>query len=73
MESAWHACNNEAHGRESLPTLRLNRKADRPFHIDYGFVPKSYTPKIDIAIGKFASRKEDEVSDHATLMLDIGL
>ena len=41
MHSLYHEQTGEAQGKESAPTLFMYRKPDRPYHIDYAFVPIS--------------------------------
>ncbi len=40
LVSAHHEWNAETHGQEKTPTDYLLWKEDRPYHIDYCFVPR---------------------------------
>ena len=43
LVSAYHHANTESYGGESHATHHFQRKTERPFHIDFCFVPKSWT------------------------------
>lgn len=40
LHSMYHELHDEEHGQEVLPTFYMHRKKERPYHIDYVFVPK---------------------------------
>ncbi len=72
LVSAYHHFHGETHGAESRPTLYLLRKQARPYHIDYCFMPKNWTPHIrSVEVGAYDSWAN--VSDHRPLMVDLDL
>jgi endonuclease/exonuclease/phosphatase family metal-dependent hydrolase len=48
--SAYHAHHEEKQGAETRPTYYFYRHTDKPFHIDYVFVPKRW--KLRVAVGR---------------------
>ena len=69
--SAYHEWNAEAHGREKTPTYYFLWKEDRPYHIDYCFVPRNWLPRVrHVEIGSFDAWKSH--SDHRPLLVEIG-
>lgn len=73
LRSAWHAENGEAHGAEGTPTLHWKWQADSPYHIDYGFVPRSLVSATKVRIGKFEEYVATKLSDHVPLSIDVDL
>jgi len=67
--SIYHEHYQEQHGSEKTPTFYMYRKADKPYHIDYCFVPSSWSSKVkDFRVGEFD--KWCQFSDHVPLMLE---
>jgi hypothetical protein len=66
--SAYHSHFGEAQGAETRPTQFLWRHEDRPFHIDYCFVPRRWRVRC-VEVGAFADWRR--LSDHMPLILDI--
>lgn len=64
--SAYHHQNNEPFGKETQPTFFMYHKLDRPYHIDYTYVPK--TAEYTISFGDISYSKH---SDHLPIILDI--
>lgn len=64
--SAYHLQSGELFGQESQPTFFMYRKPDRPYHIDYAYVPKNTNFTIS-----FGGQNFLEHSDHLPLILDI--
>ena len=51
LTSLYH-CNHEIeHGHEEHPTFYMYRKLERPYHIDYVFIPQHAAKTSSIAIG----------------------
>jgi hypothetical protein len=72
LVSAYHDHFGEAHGSESTQraTHYHGWREDRPFHIDYCFVPKSWTPRIEhVTVGSFAEYRR--LSDHRPVSVQL--
>lgn len=54
LQSAYHSNKNEEQGKERIPTLYMQRKLNKPYHIDYVFTPKNW----------LESNAEIEVGNH---------
>jgi Uri superfamily endonuclease len=46
LVSGYHKFFGEAQGAESRPTIYFYRHADKPFHIDYIFIPREWAPRL---------------------------
>ena len=69
LYSAYHLLQNEAQGRESKPTLYMQRNLEKPYHIDYIFMPKSLLENgSNITIGEPIAWLEH--SDHMPVIID---
>jgi exodeoxyribonuclease III len=66
--SAYHAFYGEAPGNESRHTLYLLKNRNRPFHIDYVFIPATWkVDRLSIRDGaKWAA-----LSDHRPVVVDV--
>ncbi len=72
LVSAYHHHRREAHGRESTPTFYLQWKEEKPYHLDYCFLPKAWAAKIrSVEVGGYEAWKE--LSDHRPLSIDVAL
>lgn len=72
LVSAYHAFHGEEHGAESRPTLHLLKKRERPYHIDYCFVPESWVERTKaVDVGSYEEWIRH--SDHCPLVVDIAL
>jgi exodeoxyribonuclease III len=70
LVSAYHHSQNEVHGRETLPTYYFQWNKDRPFHIDYCFVPKAWAKRIlRVEIGSYEDWRQ--YSDHRPLLVEV--
>lgn len=67
LTSAYHAFYGETQGAESRPTHYFWHKKQRPFHIDYVFVPSSWRVN-SVDVGSFA--RWGKVSDHVPVVVD---
>jgi exonuclease III len=69
IESLYHATNTQEQGLEIDATFYLHRKLEKPYHIDYAFLPEKLLAKASISIG----RHNDwfVVSDHMPLLIII--
>lgn len=70
LHSGYHHYTGENPGRESMPTLFLHRKQEKPYHIDYAFLSPDLLGSASIKVGKY----EDWVglSDHVPLVVSLG-
>ncbi len=71
LVSAWHHSTGEALGEETRPTYYHRRKESDPFHIDYCFLPETWTDRLTgVEVGSFEDWPQ---SDHRplTVALDI--
>jgi exonuclease III len=68
--SAYHAKHNEEHGCESKPTFFFQWQQDRPFHIDYCFIPQAWASKITrVDVGSY--EKWCQHSDHRPVFVEV--
>jgi len=71
LVSAYHSRYAEEQGRETRPTFFLYRHQQRPYHIDYCFLPATWLGRMrDVTVGGhgvWASK-----SDHMPLTVDVG-
>ena len=68
--SVYHALTGERHGAESEATFFFYRHEDRPYHIDYCYLPAAWVPRIrHFEIGRYADW--GALSDHMPLVLDL--
>jgi hypothetical protein len=66
LVSAYHHHTREAHGSERTPTYHYHWKRERPFHLDYCFLPKAWAARIqEVAIGSYEDWRPH--SDHRPL------
>lgn len=68
IKSVYHSNNNEEFGNEKSPTLFLQRKKEKPYHVDYIFV-KDKIKCSDFKIGNYS--EWIDVSDHIPLSVTI--
>lgn len=68
LRSSWHDYHGEAMGSESMATLYHLRSREKPFHIDYIYVPTN----CSIASAEIGSYSEwKSLSDHRPLTIDL--
>ncbi|MEQ1936285.1 MAG: endonuclease/exonuclease/phosphatase family protein, partial [Fimbriimonadaceae bacterium] len=65
--SAYHAHRDELHGEEKEPTFYLYRHENRPYHLDYCFLPNTWTVK-SLSVGSLSEWKH--LSDHVPLIVE---
>ena len=68
--SAYHAHHGEKQGTETRPTYYFYRHRDKPFHIDYVFVPTSWRLS-SVEVGSF--REWGHLSDHVPVVADVSI
>lgn len=70
LVSAYHHVRGESQGQESEATFYLHHDFNKPFHIDYCFLPKTWAEKTSmVEIGSYEKRKGH--SDHRPLIVDV--
>ena len=70
LVSAYHERFKEGFGAESRPTHYTHRTRERPFHLDYCFVPASWASRIEkVTVGKYD--EWSDVSDHMPVIVDV--
>ena len=71
LVSAYHAFFSEQYPQETRPTFFLYRRAEKPFHLDYCFIPRAWLPRLrSVAVGRHAEWAR--WSDHVPVTVDIG-
>jgi endonuclease/exonuclease/phosphatase family metal-dependent hydrolase len=71
VHSMYHEHFGESQGEETKPTLFMQRKLDRPYHIDYAFASKSLMSGGSIEVGH--PDQWLEVSDHMPIVFTVGV
>lgn len=72
LVSAYHNYFNELQGSESRGTFLFQYKEDRPYHIDYIFIPEKWVSKIkSLEVGRFKDWRH--LSDHCPMILELDL
>lgn len=70
LVSAYHEFFGEAQGAETRPTIHLYRHVHRPYHIDYIFIPREWTPSLKtVIVGAY--EQWSKLSDHCPVTIDI--
>lgn len=70
IKSLYHYLNNEEQGKENTPTFYLQRKLEKPYHIDYTFLSSTLIDKET----SFIIEDKDiwlTYSDHMPLIINI--
>ena len=67
--SAYHAARGDGFGEETEATFHMHKKEDRPYHINYAFVPER---QIESGVGVTVGRHDDWIdkSDHMPLLVE---
>jgi endonuclease/exonuclease/phosphatase family metal-dependent hydrolase len=72
--SAYHTYFAEEQGSETRPTFYFWRRENRPFHIDYAFVPEQWRPHLtSVQVGNYSDWVKRRLSDHCPLIVDVDL
>jgi endonuclease/exonuclease/phosphatase family metal-dependent hydrolase len=70
LVSAYHAFFREEFSSETRPTFFLYRHRDKPFHLDYCFIPRAWLPRLrKVTVGRHATWSG--ASDHMPLVIDL--
>ena len=68
--SAYHHFFSEGQGEEKQPTHHFYHQKNRPFHIDYVFLPEPWANQISsVEVGEYG--KWAKVSDHVPLIVEV--
>jgi exodeoxyribonuclease-3 len=70
LNSAYHTHHGEKQGAETRPTYYFYRHKDKPFHIDYVFVPTRWRLR-SVEVGPF--REWGHLSDHVPVVVDVSV
>jgi len=70
LVSAYHHHHSEQQGSETAPTFFEYRHRDRPYHIDYCFIPRSWLDRLStVTVGTHV--EWGQRSDHMPLIIDL--
>jgi exodeoxyribonuclease-3 len=70
LSSAYHAHFDEEQGAESRPTEYFFRHRDRPYHVDYIFIPKPWLSRLQtVEVGGYG--QWSRLSDHCPVIVDV--
>jgi len=70
LYSAYHAACGDEFGDETEATFYMHKKEERPYHIDYAFVPRGLMGSdVEVTVGRY----DDwiDASDHMPLLVNI--
>ncbi|MCT4562458.1 MAG: hypothetical protein N4A41_13910 [Crocinitomicaceae bacterium] len=69
IESAYHYSTGEGQGKETKPTLYLQRKKEKPYHIDFIFAPLNKLETMnELRVGNF--QDWIAISDHMPIYFE---
>lgn len=72
LVSAYHAFFFEPQGEETRPTHYFYHRKERPYHVDYVFLPKGWASEIkDVEVGNHAVWSK--LSDHVPVSVNVTL
>ncbi len=70
LVSAYHHHRKERHGKEATPTFYLHWSEEKPFHLDYCFLPRAWAKRIkSLDVGNYSDWRGH--SDHRPLLVEI--
>ena len=70
FRSAYHGFFGEEQGEETRPTHYFQRKKNRPFHIDYCYLPSQWLVNVtNVTVGEFSDWAT--LSDHVPLVVTL--
>ena len=70
LYSAYHAVSGDEFGEETEATFYMHKREERPYHIDYAFVPRGLIGSdVEVTVGGY----DDwiDASDHVPLLVTI--
>ncbi|MBI5721272.1 MAG: hypothetical protein HZC37_26680 [Burkholderiales bacterium] len=71
LVSAYHHHEGLAYGRERHATHHFLRKAERPFHIDFCFVPQAWAANGTMSVRVAHGPPWSALSDHFPIVVDV--
>ena len=70
LVSCYHYFNREKHGEEKQATYYFQWKEERPFHLDYCFIPAKWAPHLRcVEVGSYVDWKGS--SDHRPILVEL--
>ncbi len=69
LQSVYHQITEEEFGEESSPTLFMHKKEERPYHVDYAFLPEPMLESAVISVGNYDDWIDE--SDHMPIIIDV--
>ena len=69
LQSLYHFQTKEEQGSETQSTFYMYRHQDKPYHIDYAYLPKAYLESASIKIGRPSEWLQH--SDHVPLFVHL--
>jgi len=74
LTSAYHTYGKHAFDHEPHPTLLWQWNEERPYHIDYVYVPRTWIPCVrSVTVGSSADWVRPKVSDHVPVVVECDL
>ena len=70
LYSLYHYYKNVQQGSENEPTFYMHRKLEKPYHIDYAFIPKRLISSSTVEVGH--PEYWLKYSDHMPLIITVG-
>ena len=70
LVSAYHEFFGELQGAETQPSFYFYRHADKPFHIDYIFIPRQWLPCLK-SVNLGSHQEWSKLSDHCPVVVDL--
>lgn len=68
LQSAYHVATGDPFGDERTPTYYFQWDRRKPYHLDYCFVPRTWTIR-EVEVGTF--RRWRGLSDHVPIVVDV--
>lgn len=68
LQSCYHRYFSEAQGEETRPTFFMQRKPEKPYHIDYGFAGSNWTVRC-VKVGSAVDWLKE--NDHLPVVFDL--
>jgi exodeoxyribonuclease-3 len=70
LVSAYHEHFDEKQGEECRPTIYFRHHEDKPYHIDYIFIPRDWAARLrTVEVGEFESWSR--LSDHCPVIAEV--